>query len=164
MATSNETNGQGDGGSRVEEVTEATTPRDERSRAVVTRTAVVSAALGAVLSPIPLADELVLLPIYGVMAARSGKAHRLPLRRIPWSPIARTALTGLGVRAGLNVAFAFVPGVAAVANATSAAALTMLLGRAFDDACRSPDDAKAVSPAAMLEALRRTFSQGVRSA
>jgi uncharacterized protein (DUF697 family) len=141
-----------------EEVTEAATPRDERARAIVTRTAIASAALGAVLSPIPMADEIALVPIYALMAARIGRAHGLALAKLPWRPIAKTTFSGLGVRAGLNVAFAFVPGVAAVANATSAAALTMLLGHWLDETCRDPDAAVAVSPAAILEALKRKLA------
>jgi hypothetical protein len=81
---------------------------------------------------------------------------------MPWRAMGRTTLTGLGVRAGLNVAFAFVPGVAAVANATSAATLTVLLGKWFDDACRDPKSAKAVSPAMMLEALKSAATRGMR--
>ncbi len=150
--------------SRAQDATEATTPRDERARAIVTRTSICSAVIGAILSPIPLADEIVLFPVYAVMAARIGRAHRLALTKMPWRPIARTTFTGLGVRAGLNVAFAFVPGVAAVANATSAAALTVLLGKWFDDACRDPKSAKAVSPAMILEALKRTAMRGKAAA
>jgi uncharacterized protein (DUF697 family) len=137
--------------------TPAETPRDERARAIATRTAVVAAALGAVLSPIPLADEAALLPIYALMAARIGRVHGLSPRRLPWRPMLRSAATGLSVRAGMNLAFALLPGISAIANASSAATLTVLLGRWFDEACRDPKSARAISPATLLEALERTF-------
>jgi uncharacterized protein (DUF697 family) len=154
--------GRAQGPTAPAEATQAGVPRDERARAIVTRTSVAAAVIGAILSPIPLADELVLVPVYAVMAARIGRVHRLALTKMPWRAMGRTTLTGLGVRAGLNLAFAFVPGVAAVANATSAATLTVLLGKWFDDACRDPKAAKAVSPAMMLEALKDAATRATR--
>jgi uncharacterized protein (DUF697 family) len=139
----------------------AATPRDERSRAIATRTAALAGALGALLSPIPLADELVLVPVYAFMASRIGRVHRLTLRKIPWRPLARTTVTALGVRAGLNLAFALLPGVAAVANATSAVTLTMLLGKWFDEACSDPANAEAISPAAILASLEQTIERAI---
>lgn len=111
---------------------------DEASRvkSVVFQTSVLSAALGVVLSPIPLADELLLVPIYGVMAARIGKARGLGFTALPWKPIGGAIAAGLVARAAANAAFAFVPGVAAVANAVSAAALTRVLGAYVDAACQ----------------------------
>lgn len=110
--------------------------RASRIKRVVLRTTVASAALGVVLSPIPLADELVLLPVYGLMATRIGRAHGLGLTSVPWRPIFAAVAAGLASRAAVNVAFAFIPGVAAVANAVSAAALTQALGSFTDTACR----------------------------
>jgi uncharacterized protein (DUF697 family) len=154
--------GRAQGPGAQQEATHAGVPRDERARAIVTRTSIGAAAIGAILSPIPLADELVLVPVYAVMAARIGRVHRLALTKMPWRVMGRTTLTGLGVRAGLNLAFAFVPGVAAIANATSAATLTVLLGKWFDDACRDPKGAKPVSPAMMLEALKSAATDAMR--
>jgi uncharacterized protein (DUF697 family) len=115
------------------------TTSDEATRQVkriVLQTTVASAALGVILSPIPLADELLLVPIYAVMTARIGRARGVPLLDVPWRPIGGATLAGLAARAAANVGFAFIPGVAAVANALSAAALTGLLGAYADTACQ----------------------------
>jgi uncharacterized protein (DUF697 family) len=125
---------------------------------VIWQTTVTSAALGVVLSPIPLADELLLVPIYGVMTARIGKARGVGLRKVPWRPLGTAIVAGLAARAAANIGFAFIPGVAAVANAISAAALTKLLGEYADTAFRDgavppmpfqkkPKEAVAASPA-----------------
>src|ERR1043166_165809 len=84
---------------------------------IINRTSLVTMALAAVLSPIPLADELLFVPVYGVVAARIGKHHGLATRDVPWRPIVMTALAALGARAAINVTVSYIPGVAAVANA-----------------------------------------------
>lgn len=107
-----------------------------RTKKIVWQTTLVSAALGAVLSPIPFADELVLVPVYGVMAARIGKVHGLGLMQVPWRPIAGAITAGLATRAALNVVVAFIPGLAAISNAVSATLLTRRLGLYADTVCR----------------------------
>jgi uncharacterized protein (DUF697 family) len=104
---------------------------------VILQTTLVSAALGVVLSPIPLADELLLVPIYGVMAARIGRARNVALHQVRWKPIGTAIFAGLAARAAANLTVAFIPGVAAVANALSAAALTKVLGEYADTTCRN---------------------------
>jgi uncharacterized protein (DUF697 family) len=110
-------------------------------RSVIWQTTVASAALGVVLSPIPLADELLLVPVYGLMTARIGWARGVELHRIPWRGIGAAVFAGLAARAAANLSFAFIPGVAAVANAVSAAALTKVLGEYTDTAVQ-----KGVAP------------------
>src|SRR5580704_11141403 len=105
-------------------------------KSVVFRTSVFSAALGAVLSPIPFADELVLVPVYGVMVARIGRARGLGLSGLPWKPLVTAITAGLAARAAFNVTVAFIPGVAAVSNAITAAVLTHTLGKYADSVCR----------------------------
>src|SRR4051794_15767868 len=105
-------------------------------KSVIWQTSLVSAAMGVVLSPVPLADELLLMPVYGVMAARIGKAHGLSVVQVPWGAVFAAAAAGLAARAAVNVSFAFIPGVAAVANALSAAALTRVLGGYVSGVCR----------------------------
>jgi uncharacterized protein (DUF697 family) len=131
----------------------------ESVKKVVSRTSYVTGALAVALSPIPLADELAFLPIFGVMATRIGKAHGLVLRDIPWKPIAATTLGALAARATVNVAVSYIPGVAAVANAVSAVALTRMLGAYVDDACENPNAAQPLSvreiSARLKSALRK---------
>src|SRR6185437_14788872 len=89
------------------------------------------------LSPVPLADELLLVPIYGVMSARIARARGVGVVGAPWRPIGAAIVAGLAARAAANVGFAFIPGVAAVANAVSAAALTKVIGDYADAACQN---------------------------
>jgi uncharacterized protein (DUF697 family) len=113
----------------------------EHVRKLVSRTSVVAGALAVVLSPVPLADELAFIPVFGVMASRIGKQHGLALGDVPWRPIARTTFAALAARATLNLAVSYIPGVAAVANAVSAVTVTHMLGRYVDGACADPASA-----------------------
>ncbi len=110
----------------------------------IRRAAIVAAAFGVVLSPIPLADEIVLLPGYGLLTAKIAMSRGMGLRAVPWRPIALTALAGLGARAAVNIAVSYVPLVAAAANAVSAAALTTVFGRYVDAACEGVAQGRAV--------------------
>ena len=111
--------------------------RRETIDRTIRRATMASVAIGVVLSPIPLADELVFLPGSGVLAAKIARAHGLQLVDVPWRPIALTALAGLGARAAVNVTVSYIPFVAAAANAASAAALTRFFGRYVDTACEN---------------------------
>ena len=113
-------------------------PLSPEVRRIVRQAGITSAVIGVILSPIPLADEIVLLPVYGLMSGRIGKHHGLARAEIPWRPILWTTCTGLAARAAINLTVSFIPGVAAVANAASAATLTQLLGRYVDAACKNP--------------------------
>ena len=126
--------------------------------AAIHKTSAIAATIAAVLSPIPLADEIILFPVYGFLARTIGRAHGLGAGGIPWKPIAATAANGLLARAGINLAVAFIPGVAAVANASSAVVLTEFFGRYVDEACESPADAKAISVKELIARLRNARS------
>ena len=119
------------------------------AKVVVRATGLTSMALGVVLSPIPLADEIMLVPIYGGMATAIGVVHGVAPWALPWRKVGRAVVGGLVVRAAANIGFAFVPGVAAVANAISAAVLTEVLGRYIDGLCR---EAATAAPTATATA------------
>lgn len=87
-------------------------------------TGVTATALGVVLSPIPLADEPILVPVYGAMAVAIGASNGLSPVEIPSRKVGLAIGGGLAARGVANLAFAFIPGVAAAANAVSAAVLT----------------------------------------
>ena len=103
-----------------------------------------SAALAALLSPFPLADEVLLVPLYACVVANLARIHGVTLRKVPWRAFALTTRNGLIARAGVNLAVSLLPFVAAVANATSATVLTASLGRYFDQAIAKPDVEPAV--------------------
>jgi len=135
----------------------------ERVRRVVTTTSYVTGALAVVLSPIPLADELAFLPVFGVMTSRIAKARGLAFRDVPWRPIAATTLGALAARATVNLAVSYIPGVAALANAVSAVAVTRMLGAYVDDACAAPSNVQPLSVkeiTARLKAALRKHAPG----
>ena len=123
---------------------------------VIHKTSTAAAAVAAVLSPIPLADELILFPMYTWLSRRIARAHNLDMRIVPWKPISFTAINGLVARAGLNLAVSFVPGVAAVANAASAVMLTEFFGRYVNGVCESPGTAKTMVVKEIIDLLRRS--------
>jgi uncharacterized protein (DUF697 family) len=108
---------------------------------IVDQSSVVAAGLGVVLSPFPLADEAIMLPLLGTMTVRIGRAHGLCWRELPWKAIAKTALGGLLARATLNLGVSYIPLVAAATNAASAAALTGAFGAYADRTCDHPAQA-----------------------
>ncbi len=134
---------------------------NDASKSTVHRTSAVSAVLAAVLSPIPLVDELLLLPIYGVMATRIGRANGLKIGAVPWRPIWSTTVNGLVARGLVNLTVAYIPGVAAAANAASAVVLTEFLGRYMDDACADPSSAKTMGVKTIVAKIRNKNANGV---
>jgi uncharacterized protein (DUF697 family) len=126
----------------------------EEVERVIRRTSILTAALGVILSPIPLADELLLLPIFGLMTTRIGKQHGLTSRGIPWKPVGATAVAGLAARAAINVTVSYIPGIAAAANAVSAIALTQFFGRYVDGVCDDPLNARAISMQEIISTIR----------
>ena len=108
---------------------------EARTHALV-RGATIAAAVGAAaLSPVPMADEVLLLPTFLGLGAVVGRRHGLDLRQIPWATLGKAAVLVLTSRAGFNATVAFVPGVAAAVNATTAYALTSTYGNWVDSVC-----------------------------
>jgi uncharacterized protein (DUF697 family) len=123
-------------------------------------TAITLGVVGALLSPIPLVDELIIMPTYIGLIYPVGRAHGLKVWQMPWRASARTALNGVAARAAVNLAFLSLPGFAAVANSLSAFALTELYGKFLNDACANPKEAKAIGPTAIAKALRARLPFG----
>jgi uncharacterized protein (DUF697 family) len=132
----------------------------EATRKLVARTSYVAGALAVVLSPVPLADEIAFMPVFGVMAARIGKLHGLAFKDVPWRPIAATTVATLAARATVNVAVSYIPGVAAVANAVSAVTVTRILGSYVDAACAEPGAARAMSFKEVAERMKDALWRG----
>ncbi|MEO8874973.1 MAG: hypothetical protein ABI461_05250 [Polyangiaceae bacterium] len=120
----------------------------------VRNTCIFSAGIAVVLSPIPLADELVLFPTFGVMASRIAKHHDIATRSLPWKSILTTVGGALLARATVNLAVAALPGVSAAANATSAALLTTLLGNYIDAICTDPTAPRALTMHEILNQMK----------
>ncbi len=108
---------------------------------IVDQSSAAAAGLAIVLSPFPLVDEAVMLPLLGTMSLRIGRTHGLGWKELPWKALATTAVGGLVARATVNLGVSYIPFVAAAANAASAAALTGAFGAYADRACAHPADA-----------------------
>src|SRR5262249_10527015 len=89
-------------------------------RSIVHRVALVNGALSAVLAPFPLVDELLLVHSLGLLSLRIGRAQGLRASEVPWRPIGITIGKGLFARGVINLSVAFLPGIDAVVNATTA--------------------------------------------
>ena len=130
---------------------------------IIDRSSCAAAGLGVVLSPLPFADEVLLLPLLGGMAFGIGRAHGRGWSELPWRAIARTAVAGLVARAAVNLAVSYIPFVAAAANAASAAALTGAFGAYADRACRDPAHARAETLRELKVDLREVIDRWRRA-
>lgn len=122
-------------------------------RALVHKTSVVSATIGVVLSPIPLLDELVLIPVYAAMTKKIAKHHAV--EKVPWRPFAKSATAGLIARGIVNLAFVAIPGVSTAVDAATAAGLAEILGEHVDALCQDPERTKPLTIKEVVGMLRR---------
>ena len=94
--------------------------------------AVFTAIAAFVTQPVPVADEVVVLPIHywfaGVFVRRRGNR----LRQAPWLGVNLIILGGLGARIASRLTLGFLPPAGAFANAASSAAVTVLLATYLD--------------------------------
>ena len=128
-----------------------------RARRYVQGTSVGAAVVAAILSPIPLADEVLLFPSLLGLGVAIGRDRGLPWRSLPWWPMSATAAKGLAARAFLNLAVAYLPGVAAVTNASTGFVLTRVYGAWADAACADPEHARPPHRDDFVSALRRVM-------
>ncbi len=125
---------------------------NEEVTAVVHRTSVASATIGIVLSPVPLLDELVLIPVLAAMTKRIARAHGID--RVPWRPIRKSTAVGLVARGLVNAVFIPVPGVSTAVDAATAAALTEIIGKYVDETCREPGAARTLKVREVMTMLK----------
>ena len=128
---------------------------------IVHGTSIATATIAVILSPIPLADEIVFVPVYVVLTSKIGRTHGLEFGEIPWKPILRTVFTALAARAIANIAVAYIPGVAAAANAVTAAALTEYFGLYVDTTCADPTRATTPTVKEIVEDLKKQIADRV---
>jgi uncharacterized protein (DUF697 family) len=125
---------------------------NEEVTALVHKTSIVSATIGVVLSPVPLLDELVLIPVFAAMTKRIARAHAID--RVPWKPIAKSTAVGLVARGLVNIAFVAIPGVSTAVDAATAAALTEVLGKYVDETCADPAAARTLKVREVMGMLK----------
>jgi len=133
-------------------------------RALVHKTSIASATIGVVLSPVPLLDEIVLVPVFAAMTKRIARRHALA--RVPWSPVVKSIVIGLVARGVVIIPFAPVPGVSTAVDAATAVALTEILGEYVDAVCRDPSSAKPLKVREVVAMIQRAVrkSKAVQAA
>jgi hypothetical protein len=100
--------------------------------------AVVTAIAAFVTQPIPVADEIVVLPLHywfaGVFIRRRGGR----LLHAPWLGVNAIVWGGVGARIASRLTLGLLPPAGAFANAVSSAAVTVLLARYLDRKLPAP--------------------------
>jgi hypothetical protein len=93
---------------------------------------VITAITAFVTQPIPVADEIVVLPMHywfaGVFIRKAGSG----ILRAPWLAVSAIIWGGVGARIASRLTLGFLPPAGAVANAVSSGAVTALLARYLD--------------------------------
>src|SRR5258706_4848278 len=91
--------------------------------------AAITAVTALVTQPIPVVDEMVLLPVHYWCAVVFIKQRGGRLWQAPWLGVSALIWGGVGARLASRFALGLVPPAGALANAASSAAVTVLLAR-----------------------------------
>jgi uncharacterized protein (DUF697 family) len=107
---------------------------DPALRRLTAKYAVVTAIAAFVAQPIPVADEMVVLPLQywfaGVFVRRRGNR----LGQAPWWGVTAILGGGVGARIASRLMLGLLPPAGAIANAVASAATTVLVAMYVDDA------------------------------
>jgi uncharacterized protein (DUF697 family) len=105
---------------------------DPALRNLTAKYAAVTAAAAFVTEPIPLLDEVVVLPLQGLFAVVFMKKRGYQLRRAPWSTVAALLGAGLGARIVSRVTLGVMYPAGAFANAITSGGGTVIMARFLD--------------------------------
>jgi uncharacterized protein (DUF697 family) len=94
------------------------------------------AAVGFFVEPIPLLDEMLMIPMQYALVASLARAHGQALSSAPWGKASLIIWGGVGLRSISELLFTFVPVVGPASNAALALATTEVLGHYVDRALR----------------------------
>jgi uncharacterized protein (DUF697 family) len=144
------------------EVVDAPSAMSDDVRALVHKNSIAAATIGVVLSPIPLLDEIVLVPLIARMTRRIAKLHAVA--KVPWGPVLKSTAVGLVARGLVVIPFIPVPGVSTAVDAASAAALTEILGEYVDTVCRDPGTAHVLKVREVADMIQRAVRKKVPKA
>ncbi len=110
--------------------------------------AVATAVAAFVTHPVPVVDELFVLPIQASFVRAFVRRRGGSLLHAPWSGVGAIALGGLGARLLSRLTLGFVPPWGGVGSAILSAATTVLLGRYLDRRIPAPPAPGAPRPPA----------------
>jgi len=92
------------------------------------------AAVGFVVEPIPLLDEMLMIPMQYVLAGSIARARGEKLSSVPWARASLIIWGGVGLRSVSELLFSLVPVVGPASNAALALVTTEVLGHYVDGA------------------------------
>ena len=117
-----------------------------------------TAVVSFVTQPIPLLDELVVIPMHYLLCVRLASAHGVKRKDLPWKQIKKIIWYGAGARVLANVSLGLVPVVGMFSNAVTAIALTEYLGHYIAEVVAHPG---RPAPDITMAKLKKLFATAV---
>ena len=118
-----------------------------------------TAVVSFVTQPIPLLDELVVIPMHYLLCVRLASAHGVTRRDLPWKQIKKIIWYGAGARVVTNMSLGLVPVVGMFSNAVTAIALTEYLGHYIADVVAHPE---RPAPDITMAGLKKLFAKAMK--
>jgi Cu2+-exporting ATPase len=125
--------------------------REEAIRSHVQRATILAGFLGV----LPFMHDPLLSSLFLHLFRHIARAHDMFGSQLPWRKIVRTMMNALGARHAAILPIQWVPGVALVARATTAAALGQILGRYMVAACHDPEHVPIIEARVFLSVMRK---------
>jgi hypothetical protein len=129
---------------------------DEVARKLTTRYARLSVGLGLLFTPLPMLDEVVVVPLHYALCRRLAKERGVKSKDLPWKQLRRIIWWGAGARTALAASLSPIPVAGTVANWVTAYALTEFLSSYLDDVLSHPErPPREISRADLVELFER---------
>jgi uncharacterized protein (DUF697 family) len=106
---------------------------------MTTKYSALTAVASFVTQPIPVVDEIVVIPIHYWFAGSVTRRHGRGVLGAPWWQLHKIIWGGVGVRAVSRFTLGFVPLAGAISNAITATCVTELLSEYLDEALGDRD-------------------------
>ena len=132
---------------------------EPRTRRITNVYSSVTAVAAFVTQPVPLLDELIVVPIHYVLCVKVARSRGVSILKLPWRPIKKIIWYGAGARLVANFSLGLVPVVGMFSNAITAIALTEYLGRYLDEVIAHPD---RPPPEVSMESLKELFANALK--
>jgi uncharacterized protein (DUF697 family) len=132
---------------------------ESRTRRITNVYSGVSAVAAFVTQPVPMLDELIVVPIHYALCVKVARARSFSILKLPWKPIKKIIWYGAAARLVGNFSLGLVPVVGMFSNAITAIALTEYLGRYLDEAIANPDKPP---PDVTMESLKALFTDALK--
>lgn len=132
---------------------------EQRTRRLTNIYSGVSAVAAFVTQPVPMLDELIVVPIHYALCVKVARSRNFSILKLPWRPIKKIIWYGAAARLVGNFSIGLVPIVGMFSNAITAIALTEFLGRYLDEAIANPD---SPPPDVTMESLKELFTNALK--